>query len=240
MKKRVVLATVVSGDSFERLHAITGPMQRAYAERHGWQYRVIGSSVRSWPSPAWWKLECCDWLRDGDYDAVVFMDADAWPWPDAGNILDVVPEGKFGAFDSFSLPYMRMRNGLAMQSWQRWCQESNNADQVNAPFEHNRYVNSGVWVCWWAAAPALQCWNAVEGGRYYEQHQINLNLYQMPERFIALDRVWNMGHSEPMMTGHGVQIAHLNGIRKDLSETAESLIARWHAKHDPITGGQGG
>ncbi len=230
---KVALATVVAGERWEALHAVTGELQREYAERHGWDYMVIRKPMRrdDWPSPSWWKLGCGDWLRHGRYDAVVFIDADAWPWPTAKSILDVVPEGKFGAFDSFTLSYMRQRNSEAMLSWRKWCAETGNADYADAPFANGFYVNGGVWVCWKQAADVLQCWNPVDIEKYYEQHQLNLNLYAKPELFHRLDRAWNTGHNEAMLCKNGVHIAHLNGVRGDLEQAARAAIAEWRAAH---------
>jgi len=230
--QRGVVATVVSGERFEKLHAITGALQREYAERNGWDYRTITSPLwHYWPSPAWWKLECGDWLCNGEYDVVIFIDADAWPWPTAPNILDAVPEGKFGAFDSFTLPYMRYPTSKAMKSWRLWCNMSGNADYADAPFRNGFYINSGLFVCWKQAADVLQCRNPVNIEQYYEQHQLNLNLYAMPEKFHRLDRAWNTGHNEALLRRNGVHVAHLNGLRRDLVQAARDTIAKWRAAH---------
>jgi len=210
---RVLMATVVSGDAFEALYTLTGPYHEAYARKHGYDYRVIREPKRKdWPSPSWWKLDLYHDLSD--YDCVVFVDADAWPWHDAPDITQAVPRGKFGAFNSLSLAYMNNRNCHSQKSYHDWCERAGLHWQEHDPIDIGYYINGGVWACWRDARDVLTCDTPTESAMYVEQHQLNWNLYERPGLYHELPREWNWGH---LMHTQGQQgaasawIAHLNG-----------------------------
>ena len=211
---RALLATVVAGDAFQQMHAITGKYHRAYAERFGWDYRVITEPIREdWPSPSWWKLDLYNALEE--YEAVVFIDADAWPWPHAPSILDAVPPGRFGAFNSWTLSSMKRRESDCMRSWRHWVKRSR-IRPIHDPLSKPFYCNGGVWVCWNSARDVLLCSRPVESPRYVEQHWLNWSLYQQPDVFHALGREWNWGHLHAAQNEEAAMkanIAHLNGVR---------------------------
>jgi len=209
------MATVVSGDAFEALYTLTGPYHEAYARKHGYDYRVIREPKRKdWPSPSWWKLDLYHDLNN--YDCVVFVDADAWPWEDAPSIVDAVPRGKFGAFNSLTLNYMNDRNCHSQRSYRNWCDRAGLNWQEHDPIEVGYYINGGVWVCWRDARDVLLCDKPMETPLYVEQHQLNWNLYERPGLYHELGRQWNWGHlgrQENQTAALTAYIAHLNGVR---------------------------
>jgi len=219
---RVLMATVVSGDAFEALYTLTGPYHEAYARKHGYDYRVIREPKRKdWPSPSWWKLELYHDLSD--YDCVVFVDADAWPWHDAPDITQAVPRGKFGAFNSLTLSYMNDRNCHSQKSYRDWCDKAGLSWQEHDPIDIRYYINGGVWVCWRESRDVLTCNNPTESRPYVEQHQLNWNLYEHPGLYYELGREWNFGHlnvsgNTQACIQRSVYIAHLTGVTKERRE----------------------
>jgi len=211
-RPRVLMLTVVSGCAFDCLYHVTRPYHEHYAATHGYEYRVMTSPRRvDWPSPSWWKLEAAEIMEEENFDAVFCLDCDAWPWYGAPDIVATVPRGKFAAFDSFCLPgYSR---NAAMASYADWCRNTGVEDVPHKPF----YCNGGVWVCYRDAAPVLQCDRPIESTRYYEQHQINHNLYAQPDLFHPLPRKWNYAAAWSMAgveqsAQRDVYIPHLNGV----------------------------
>lgn len=218
-KGGVLMATVVAGGTYRDLYKRIGSYHRAYSQKHGYDYRVITEPKRAaWPSPSWWKLDLYHDLDE--YDAVVFLDVDAWPWHDAPSIVDAVPRGKFGAFNSLALASMADRNSGAQMSYRDWCGRAGLAWQDHDPLNEGYYCNGGVWVCWREAREVLQCATPVESPLFYEQHQLNWNLYTRPGLYHELGREWNYGHLHlPGATQdcikRGVWIAHMTGIARD-------------------------
>ena len=210
---RVLMLTVCTGAAFNDIHHITGEYHQQYADDHGYEYRVLTAPRRiDWPSPSWWKLEAAEIMRDENFDAVFFLDCDAWPWPGTPGIINMVPRGKFGAVNSFSISsYPR---GGAVASYAAWAKAAGVDDDIR---HKHYYVNGGVWVCWRDAADVLQCKRPVESARYYEQHQINCNLYNNPGLLFELPRMWNYAAAwslrgmEQSASG-SVYIPHLNGV----------------------------
>lgn len=215
-RKRFLMATVIHGDHWEELYKLVKPYHEAYAKRHGFDYTVIRSPRKKnfYPSPSWWKLELKDVLDEGGYDAVFFCDGDAIPWENAPNIINEVPEGKFGAFNSFTLGYMKAPESDAVRSYKEWAERSGNTNIEIT--DQSFYPNCGVWVCWKDAREILSCDNPVESKYYTEQHTVSHNLYKRPELFHPLDRKWNYGHlgSERNLINavRYAYIAHLNGV----------------------------
>jgi hypothetical protein len=226
-KPRVLMATVVSGDTFEDLYKLIGPYHEAYSKRHGYDYRVIRGTTRTdWPSPSWWKLDLYSDLDD--YDCVVYVDADAWPWEDAPSIVDAVPRGKFGAFNSLTIPYMNDRNSHSQKSYRDWCERAGLCWKDHDPIDIGYYINGGVWLCWREARDVLTCDTPVETPLYVEQHQLNLNLYERPGLYHELGREWNYGHLShgPNKTAAaGAHIAHLSGVKSDRVDTFKQVLS---------------
>jgi hypothetical protein len=185
---RVLMLTVCTGAAFNDIHHITGEYHQQYADDHGYEYRVLTAPRRTdWPSPSWWKLDAAEIMRDEDFDAVFFLDCDAWPWPGTPSIANMVPRGKFGAVNSFGISSYPL--GGAIASYAVWAKA---AGVMDDDIRHKHYyTNGGVWVCWRDAADVLQCKRPVESSRYYEQHQINCNLYNNTGLYHELPRMWN-------------------------------------------------
>jgi hypothetical protein len=213
-RPRVLMATVVAGEAYEAIYELTRQYHEAYAAAHGYDYRAIFAPVGEWPSPSWWKM---DLYYDLDqYDAVVVLDCDAWPWYGAPSIVDAVPRGKFGAFNSMSLEYMARDDSDAISSYKRWTK----AAKVKAydPMEQGYYVNAAVFVCWKEAREALRApLEPVEVPFFFEQHTINHNLYENPGLYHELGQEWNRGHlhrpgAVDAVLSRETYIGHLSGL----------------------------
>jgi hypothetical protein len=215
-KHKILMATVVSGSAYEDIYMRTEHYHRDYADRHGMDYTSIRTPSQNWPSPSWWSLEIEKEFDDG-YDGIFFCDCDAWPWAEAPNISEVVPQGRFGALNSFVLPGFDA-DSIHVKSYWDWCAASGITDAPD-PGRMGFYTNAGIWFCWRAARDILLPESKIESPRYFEQHAVNLNLYRNPELYCPLGREWNYGHLHVMGSIQAaiqkeVYIPHLNGVEK--------------------------
>lgn len=206
---RTLMYTAVSGKQYEDLFKIIEPYHEAYADAHGFDYKVVRDSEYKYPNPAWWSLVGSDFFSE--YDCIVYMDCDAMPWYGAPNIVEQVPKDKFGAFNSYTLDYFRPPHSDAYKSMIKW-QEQHNCVMQDIP---SFYINSGVFVCWTKASCILNHTHMTHVNRYHEQHMINQNLYEHPHLYYELGREWNCGHlniRNAKEIGHKSHIIHLNGV----------------------------
>lgn len=90
------LVTLTIGPAYERLARLTYPFFHAYAARHGLAFVPIGQPVIA-GKPHFQKLACFDLLAR--YERIMFVDTDVLISPDAPNLFDIVPEGRFGAYN---------------------------------------------------------------------------------------------------------------------------------------------
>lgn len=207
-KNRIMMYTVVSGSDYEAVFSLIRPYHEAYAAKHDYDYTVIKSSDSNIKNPAWWKLDGKKFFDD--YDCIVYLDADAMPWLNAKDIVSVVPKGKFGAFNSYTLNYMQPPSSNVYRSFVDWQKKNGYAHENVNTF----YINSGVFVCWKDSAKILDC-KYEDVRMYFEQHAINQNLYDNPHLYYEIGREWNCGHLHMYSAkriGHKSNIIHLNGI----------------------------
>ena len=212
---RVLLVTVVVGKAAEELHAITGKYMRDYCTKQGFKFHVITENPNNYPSPSWYKLACADYFAAFNVDCIVFVDNDIWIRPDSPSVVDEVPVGKFGAFNSYTLPYMCGLNSNPVKSFRLWAASMElDIDAADKPF----MINGGLWVCWKEAKHILQCDKAIELDGYYEQHLLNVNLWEDTSVYHELGKAWNYGHLhvEQRYTyakdTSSLHFLHLNGV----------------------------
>lgn len=93
---RTILATLAIGQRYEALWKnYCQASWESYAERHGFEIKVLTKPLREDPrSPAWQKLCLSDHFSDAD--AVLFVDADIVFSRHAGNPISMVPSDKIG------------------------------------------------------------------------------------------------------------------------------------------------
>jgi len=226
-RKRAILITVVDGADAEALHLITGPLMRAYAAAHGYDFEVMRSPAQRngfWPSPSWWKLETIN--RFSKYEWVIFADNDLLIKVGAPDILNGIPEGKFASINSLTIPYMANPQGGAIKSYRAWLKAvTGRICRKKLPF----MINGGGWACHRNAQQVLECLKPVELDGYVEQHQLNFNLYQEPDLYFELPRCWNFGHlhrSENYDAAQDNRLAHwvhLNGAEDKLAMARDIL-----------------
>lgn len=212
---RCAMVTIVSGKQAEALHAITGQYMRQYAADNGYDFFTITCPDRWWPSPSWWKLECGKYFRMG-YDVVLFVDNDIFIKPGSPAIVDTVPVGLFGAFNSYTLEYMKNKLSECNISFRKWMELMGvrlGGKVEDMPF----MINGGLWVCWKGAREILRCIYPVETDHYYEQHHLNVKLWSRPELYFPLERKWNYGHIHAVANydaalGDAAYFVHLNGV----------------------------
>jgi len=92
--KRLVL-TIAIGDAHKRIHAVTAPTQRAYAERLGADYLVLKELGPDQTTPHWEKLRIHELLLQ--YERIVYLDADVLVRDDCPDLFAEVPETQLGA-----------------------------------------------------------------------------------------------------------------------------------------------
>jgi hypothetical protein len=134
-----LVVTVVVGDDAEQLHALTGPGQRGYAERHGADYLVIRGETQDR------RMACAEKWRVKDYvphypGGTLYADADVVVRPTAPAVWDVAPPTSIGMRETTTFP-----NKLAWAAPKlRAVCRSQGVDPH--PVALSRYWNSGVWV----------------------------------------------------------------------------------------------
>ncbi|RRK01473.1 glycosyltransferase [Opitutaceae bacterium TAV4] len=218
------------------------PIFRAYARRHGLDFVVIDEwRVRKggWFTPKrkraqFEKLQLHRVL--GDYERVIFFDADILIHPDCPNLLDLVPVDCLGAV-SDELP-----DGGG-ESWKRrddleraqWALGMLPAERVAEP-----YFNTGVMVasrtCRAVFDPERR-WPSK--GRWREQTGINYNARKDGVQVRYLGREYNFAPIEPdSWRNHGIRlggrvsgalVVHYAGLadRPCMSEDAAWFLDKW-------------
>jgi hypothetical protein len=205
MARDRVVCTVAVGDVGAKLHAFTRPSQKRWADRIGADYRVLrrgGSTPGEW-YPLADKFRVAELLDV--YDRVCFLDADAFPVDDAGNIFDVVPADRFGIHDDVTLG--------CTTDWAAGEQAALCRSQGWGEPPPVRVLNTGVMVFGRAHRVAF-----ARPERPYpvthcsEQHLIGLNLLRAGVPLFPLPSVWNWqwwaDHAMAGPVGGGVQVWH--------------------------------
>lgn len=134
-KSTRAVVTVVVGAEAEALHAISGPFQRAYAERVGADYVIL-----RWPGHPGWGMSCkyaVGRVLD-HYERLASFDVDCLLRPDAVNVYDLCAPEEFGAVDE--LPHSRAFPEYGQERRYR----AYRARTGHAPIEVPWYINAGV------------------------------------------------------------------------------------------------
>lgn len=169
-KKDNAVVTVVYGDIFRQIHAVTKPSQLAYARRIGAKYVTMGSDGSQnapWPkdiSPQWIKLNLFQQLQE--YERIIFLDADVIVNAECPNLFDIVPVTHLGAFVEGNIA----PRGDALQR----CLRDYNM-QTARQFT-GEYFNSGVMVLS-AVHQGLFTWPEVTKDNYFEQSLLNARAF---------------------------------------------------------------
>ncbi len=114
-------------------HEVCAPSWRAYAERHGYDIIAIDRPLDVSPramarSPAWQK---CLVLRPsiaGQYDRIVWLDADIVIHPKAPAVTTAVPIEKIGAVDEFVFPSVDAHQAF----WRRMVEDTKGSNPALA------------------------------------------------------------------------------------------------------------
>lgn len=96
---RLVLSIAVGSDA-QAQHEVTGPSQKAYADRIGAQYLCLQDKTQDWGFGE--KFRAHDFAQI--YDRVLFLDADVLVLPTCPDLFDLVPAGSVGWHDD--RPYL--------------------------------------------------------------------------------------------------------------------------------------
>jgi hypothetical protein len=91
------VVTLAVGSIGEELHALTGPSQRAYAERIGADFHVIAGKTQP-DNPCFEKFRVKPYA-EAYSGGTLYLDADVFVMADAPDILDATPAGSVGLVD---------------------------------------------------------------------------------------------------------------------------------------------
>lgn len=104
-KKDNAIVTIVNGDMFKKIHAITKPSQLAYARRLGAKYVTMGAGDNTgWDpnvSAHWMKMKLFQYLEE--YERIIFLDSDIIVHPECPDLFKMVPPTHLGAYNEGSV-----------------------------------------------------------------------------------------------------------------------------------------
>lgn len=163
------VVTVVAGAEAEALHEVSGPLQRAYAERLGADYVVC-----RWPGHPDWPMSAkYGAARALDhYDRIAYVDADVLPRPGCVDLFAMCDPDEFGAVDE--LPYSRAHPEYGQE--RRYVGFRKRAGY--APLEVPWYLNAGVLVASREHQPfLLPPDHPLKPGHNEEQDALNARLH---------------------------------------------------------------
>lgn len=166
--------------------AITRPLIKQYAERVGADYIELCEPAQLNHGAAN-KYAVCDIAEH--YEQTLLIDTDVIPTPEAPDIFDAVPLGKWGMVDD--LPPL-LATGPIGQAWIK--KEWDSVCAVAGKKELTATWNSGL-----AILPPDACREyfapdyAVPNLWCIEQHLLTFKLLGKPDRVLTLDKVWQAG-----------------------------------------------
>lgn len=164
-KQSKALVTLAVGDLYTKMGSITHPLMRAYAERCGVDFIVIGErkvNEKYGLDERYEKFQLYDLIDD--YDQIVFIDTDILISPMAPSLFDLVPLERFAAASeaSFSKADRDVELTQKILGDVQW---------------RNTYFNSGVMVLgkihknvFDPARPELKLWSTGE----FRKKEVNL------------------------------------------------------------------
>ncbi|EIQ01651.1 LPS:glycosyltransferase [Opitutaceae bacterium TAV1] len=238
---RAALVTLAVGEVPETRWS--HPVFRAYAQRHGLEFVVIDEwRVRKggWFTPKrkraqFEKLQLHRLL--GEYDRVIFFDADILIHPECPNLLELVPDDCLGAVSD------EQADGGG-ETWKRR-DDLDRAQKALGTLPAERaaepYFNTGVMVLsagYRAVFDPARCWPPK--GRWREQTGINYNARSDGVKINYLNQGYNFS---PLVDDHwqdaacrcggsasGVWVVHYAGLvdRPRMAEDAPCFLSRWN------------
>jgi hypothetical protein len=201
---KVALVTLTIGEGYIEQHArIFMPSQRAYAERHGYDYRVITDYSGPIRHPALICLEkqlICSQPWAAEYDCIIYIDADMLIHPLAPALhTKVSPTDSILMVDEMSQPTRADRHALQVRSgWEQSVPEY--YARAGLDFNTDIIYNGGliVWntpARWSGLCRSIYMKYAKAQlthprGYHYEQAVVNFE-YQTNGLCRALDPEWN-------------------------------------------------
>jgi lipopolysaccharide biosynthesis glycosyltransferase len=216
MRERRAIVTMTIGESWAPVASISHPTFRAYADRVGADFLVIDRRrISSSEHIHWEKLQLERLIAP--YHRALYLDTDALVHPNAKNLFELVPRGKFAA-------------------WAEGDEMDRNADVEGVcrfydrpMFDSKAFFNAGVFLVerehrWIFRAPPR-----FYRGENPEQAYLNMVAAALP-RF-PLDREWDLFHGFKK-PGESCSIIHFAALSKSIADLTEKMaaeLATWGA-----------
>jgi hypothetical protein len=203
---KAIVTVATNAESRQEL-SVTGPLFRAYAQRHGADYIEL-YNVPQQEHPAGHKYAITQVAAR--YEQTLYVDCDIVVMLDSPSIFDIVPMKSWGLHDEY--PYLKQDHGIVFQyEWDKI------ADQTGMPRQIIRKeYNCGLMVMPQSATevyvppsvPVLNVWCT-------EQHWTNLQLLYKHATIHDLPPVWHAGWPgknwpKEIETAHFI---HMNGSK---------------------------
>lgn len=131
---KYAVVTVSIGKLYTDIAKMTHPTIKAYADKICADFIVIDEVDTKYLSQKWMKFKLKEILSE--YDRIIYMDTDIIVRPDTPNLFDIVPVGKFSAF-----------NEGRYASRGQYLMESRFVYNEEIKFEDTNFYNTGVFVC---------------------------------------------------------------------------------------------
>ena len=176
------VVTLAVGPNGRDLLAATGPAQRAYADRVGARFVVIGDDAISPDYPLAAKFQLS--RIQPHFDRILFLDGDVLLRPDCPDLFAEVPSGSVGIYDDY--PDLQTHDWLQTE-YRALAASQDQPDPTPHPVCRNTGVvvfdkeHTALWQPPARPYPAVHC---------AEQHIVNLNLlragypvFNLPRRF---------------------------------------------------------
>lgn len=207
MSKKILLVTIALGEKYlKQYHALFGQSQLAYAQKYGYDFKVVTDFIDSELSnrhPAtisFQKILVCQMPGSEVYDKIVYVDADVFINVDAPPIHEIDTHGKVGIVNEYLQPTYQER--LAIQKRERW--EDKPSDYyllASSDFvlDTDKVLNTGVMIFepqrhkeFLYGIYAKHVANAIGHPRkfHFEQSAIGYEI-QKAQLFHLIDNKWN-------------------------------------------------
>ena len=139
MEKRLIFTVTSRSPLYQRLAKDTHPAMKAYADRCGADFNVITVPEDEGDLCCYNKWRVPMMLQK--YDRVLYVDTDIFIIPNAESIFDLVPAGKFGAYDELKRMGDPIRHVYEKFLKAMGCQH---AESMGSSLEN--YVNAGMFL----------------------------------------------------------------------------------------------
>lgn len=222
-----LLLTIATGPAGKEIHAVTGPGQRAYAERIGAEYVDLTDATQS--------HSCFEKFRVGEWvklypGGTLYLDADILVSPDAPDVFAHCPPDQIGMVDV--LPRTPHLKAWAPTHLKPLCESQ------GVPYRPEfdaRYWNSGVWVgrpdhaSYWTPPerPTPGGWCDEEGWCRRNVHAHGLPVHDLDPRFN-----WTWMEDREFKTWERARpwFVHLCGMgNHQVSASTQLPLIKWRA-----------